>query len=591
METFAEISGVQPMLREPSGITTHLSPGLRRKQLWQNALYQQHSSHQRGTLLAVIDALAKLHILVLYLVCALCGLTGLFMAVSVALCLVLTCDLMSPQWLHYAGLASWLSLTTHVLGGLAYRLERDPTYVLFATYTLLPLPLLWAMCAGLLTSALELLKEIIRHYNKTLLLYTVLATGLLYLGMNTAGLFIHYLMERAQRQTCRCIEGLLEKENQRPCIVLSILPCFLALEMIADMGALEDELIPQEFQIYIHQYKYFFVLSGVIAMVTCAVFLKLSSLLKLAVLLLVVAVYSYFIQVAFHTLYVNEQEQESPYLRRKGISILLMTMFVVAVFYNRRQWEATARLDFLWRLQAQQEGEDMRELREHNGCLLHNILPLHVTRHFLEGCRNNEELYSQSYVGVMFASVAGFTDYYEKKENKHEGVDCLRLLNEIIADFDEVRGDKKGVRPRQSFAIFCIAHGPVVARVISATKPQYDIWGQVNLASRMDSTGVSGRIQVPEATRGMLAAWGFVLELRGQIYIKGVSERQGKVRTYFIYSSHTQRASNGTGGTVRGAIGGQEHPGSGGVWPGTVQEEGRESNRVLFSLAPNSGKC
>ena len=72
-----------------------------------------------------------------------------------------------------------------------------------------------------------------------------------------------------------------------------------------------------------------------------------------------------------------------------------------------------------------------------------------------------------------------------------------------------------------------IAHGPVVAGVIGATKPQYDIWGStVNLASRMDSTGVSGRIQVPEATRRILAEWGFVLELRGEIFIKGVSGDQ-----------------------------------------------------------------
>ena len=51
--------------------------------------------------------------------------------------------------------------------------------------------------------------------------------------------------------------------------------------------------------------------SGVIAMVTCAVFLRLSSVLKLAVLLLVVAVYSYFIQVAFHVLSVSQPDQGS----------------------------------------------------------------------------------------------------------------------------------------------------------------------------------------------------------------------------------------------------------------------------------------
>ncbi len=41
--------------------------------------------------------------------------------------------------------------------------------------------------------------------------------------------------------------------------------------------------------------------------------------------------------------------------------------------------------------------------------------------------------------------------------------------------------------------------GPVVAGVIGARRPQYDIWGNtVNVASRMDSTGVQGKIQVKQ---------------------------------------------------------------------------------------------
>ncbi|XP_062270805.1 adenylate cyclase type 8-like [Scomber scombrus] len=316
------------------------------------------------------------------------------------------------------------------------------------------------------------------------------------------------------------------------------------------------------------------VLSGVVAMVTCAVFLRLSCVLKLAVLLLAAAFYAYLIET-----------HRSHNLCRKGVCVVLMVMFVAVVLYNSRQLEATARLDFLWRLQARKEVDDMKELREHNECLLLNILPAHVAQHFLRRDRDDEELYSQSYerVGVLFASLPGFSDFYTRKELVHQHVECLRLLNHIITDFDELLEEcyfdevekiktigssymaASGLSPDKQkcedgwhhlselvlFALAMqetlrhmnihtgnnfqlrvgIAHGPVIAGVIGATKPQYDIWGTtVNMASRMESTGVSGRIQVPDSTSCILVDRGFLRQLRGSIHVKGVSERHGKVR-------------------------------------------------------------
>ena len=40
---------------------------------------------------------------------------------------------------------------------------------------------------------------------------------------------------------------------------------------------------------------------------------------------------------------------------------------------------------------------------------------------------------------MMFASITNFAEFYVELEENDEGVECLRLLNEIIADFDEVR--------------------------------------------------------------------------------------------------------------------------------------------------------
>ncbi|NXP69231.1 ADCY6 cyclase, partial [Chloropsis cyanopogon] len=95
--------------------------------------------------------------------------------------------------------------------------------------------------------------------------------------------------------------------------------------------------------------------------------------------------------------------------------------------------------------QATGEKEEMEELQAYNRRLLHNILPKDVAAHFLARERRNDELYYQSCecVAVMFASISNFSEFYVELEANNEGVECLRLLNEIIADFDEVLGRKR----------------------------------------------------------------------------------------------------------------------------------------------------
>jgi adenylate cyclase len=72
--------------------------------------------------------------------------------------------------------------------------------------------------------------------------------------------------------------------------------------------------------------------------------------------------------------------------------------------------------------------------------------------------------------------------------------------------------------------------GPVVAGVIGRRKFSYDLWGDtVNTASRMQTSGAPGCIQVTERTRDLLGER-YLLQERGRIQVKG----KGEMPTYFL---------------------------------------------------------
>jgi class 3 adenylate cyclase len=96
-------------------------------------------------------------------------------------------------------------------------------------------------------------------------------------------------------------------------------------------------------------------------------------------------------------------------------------------------------------------------------------------------------------------------------------------LSEAMESLDAAK--ELGVRFR--VGIHC---GPVVAGVIGEKKFIYDVWGDtVNLASRMESTGIPGRIQVTGRVEERLRDR-FRLEPRGLVEIKG----KGPMPTWFL---------------------------------------------------------
>jgi adenylate cyclase 3 len=99
------------------------------------------------------------------------------------------------------------------------------------------------------------------------------------------------------------------------------------------------------------------------------------------------------------------------------------------------------RVIFMWKTEVIDQKEKASDMRRRNEKLVYNVLPMHVAEHFMGNRkRQHDELYSQSYaeVGVLFASMPNFSDFYTEESVNNQGLECLRFLNEVISDYDAV---------------------------------------------------------------------------------------------------------------------------------------------------------
>ena len=225
-------------------------------------------------------------------------------------------------------------------------------------------------------------------------------------------------------------------------------------------------------------------------------------------------------------------------------------------------------------LQRRRDYENLRiidEERERYRALLTRILPEPVAERLQRGERVADRFADTS---VLFADIVGFTDLSSKRSPD----EVVSLLNEVFGRFDAlvaqhglekiktigdaymVAGGVAGVGDGHLAATADLALdmleaasavdgdvkvrigidcGPLAAGVIGDSRFLYDLWGDtVNTASRMESLGTPGRVQVSDAVRQRLGD-AYTFEARGEVDVHG----KGRMKTWYLTGRHQAKAA------------------------------------------------
>ena len=268
-------------------------------------------------------------------------------------------------------------------------------------------------------------------------------------------------------------------------------------------------------------------------------------------------------QGEINLLTINKALQETDLKRQKFaknaflIGFILVLMGAINIFRNYlRKIKVNKLLD--------------KQKEEIEGLLL-NILPADVAKELQDSGNSAPRSYKQ--VSVLFSDFKGFTKHAENMTPE----ELVEELNTCFVAFDGIVGkyglekiktigdaymcaggipvDKEGhifdmINASLEMQQFIDSHnairnerglaswdlrigihvGPIVAGVVGKKKYAYDIWGStVNIASRMESNGEAGRVNISEATYDLIKHE-YSCTHRGKIYAKNV----GDIDMYFI---------------------------------------------------------
>ncbi len=230
--------------------------------------------------------------------------------------------------------------------------------------------------------------------------------------------------------------------------------------------------------------------------------------------------------------------------------------------------EATTRGIFFQRRIIEEQAAALAAEKERSERLLANMLPADIAARLMDGRHVADRVSAAS---VLFADLAGFTALSSRMAPDA----VVRLLDALFGTFDElserhgldkiktigdaymaVSGAIEPVKDHAQRAVALgldmldavaelaqragmdlrlrvgISSGPLVAGVIGRSRYSYDLWGDtVNVASRMESQGIPGHVQVSASTAAELGA-NYELAPVGPVEIKG----KGLMETYLVLS-------------------------------------------------------